>query len=74
MAFSDARVHDGENIRVTGLLLDGETDELLKPLVADDPIKRDHVSIDACGSAHAAERGKYDRTDLRAGGCAYRVS
>jgi len=67
VAFSDARIHDSKNESVSGLQLNVIVDPVLKALLSDDPIKRDHVKIDGSGAADAKALGKFDRTALPRG-------
>jgi CRISPR/Cas system CSM-associated protein Csm3 (group 7 of RAMP superfamily) len=63
--FSDARIHGSNEEAVTGLMLDGVSDELLKRYLVDEPLLRDHVKIDHRGAGE--DHGKFDRAALPRG-------
>lgn len=65
--FSNARIHGGNDEAVSGVMLAGVQDELLKRYLVDEPLKRDHVKIDHRGAGEDSNRGKFDRSALPRG-------
>jgi RAMP superfamily len=63
--FSDARIHGSNEEAVTGIILRGVSDELLKRYLVDEPLLRDHVKIDHRGAGE--DHGKFDRAALPRG-------
>jgi CRISPR/Cas system CSM-associated protein Csm3 (group 7 of RAMP superfamily) len=64
LIFSNALVHNSHNVAVQ-FPTDPECDELLKHLMADAPLKRDHVRLDHRHTA--AKGGKFERAAVPAG-------
>lgn len=65
--FSDARIHDGNDEAVCGLMLAGVQDELLKRYLVDEPLNRDHVEINHRGAGDDESHCKFDRAALPRG-------
>ncbi len=63
--FSDARIHGSDNVAVSGVILEGVTDDLLRRYLVDEPLKRDHVKIDHRGTSD--DHHKFDRAALPRG-------
>jgi CRISPR/Cas system CSM-associated protein Csm3 (group 7 of RAMP superfamily) len=64
LQFSNAAVHNGSNQAVKASD-DPAADDLLRRLLADDPLLRDHVALDHRGTA--ANTAKFDRTAVPVG-------